>query len=133
MVMMARTRGYTLVELMIAIGIMMMVLGGFATANWMEVKAIRGNYYRAVAMEIVDGEMEALAAGEWRNYAAGEHVITPSADARKNLPEGQFVLTVQRDRVRFEWRPADPATGGTIVREAAIDTTAPPPEGQGAP
>ena len=64
------------------------------------------SYQRAVAMEIVDGEMEALAAGEWRAFPPGTHDYRVHAGAATNLPPGRFILTVQPDMVRLRWQPA---------------------------
>jgi len=75
---------------------------------------------RAVAMEIVDGEMEVLAAGEWRAYPAGSHDYQVRAGALTNLPPGRFLLTIQPPKVRLEWRPQAKDNGGAIMREAVL-------------
>ena len=36
-----------------------------------EQKLCRAYYYRAVVMEILDGELEVLVAGEWRSFKEG--------------------------------------------------------------
>ena len=43
-------------------------------------------------MEIIDGEMEMLHAGDWRNYLDGEHPYKVKANAATNLPPGGFFL-----------------------------------------
>jgi len=81
----------------------------------------RAVYQHAVAMEIVDGEMEVLAAGEWRSFAPGQHEYPIHAIAATNLPPGRFLLTVGTDKVRLEWQPSAKKYGGAVVlREAKI-------------
>ena len=70
-------------------------------------------------MEIVDGEMEALAAGEWAAYGKGSHKYEVRAAAAKNLPPGSFVLTVTEKLVRLEWIPAT-AAGSRVAREVPV-------------
>ena len=77
-------------------------------------------YLRAVAMEIVDGEMELLAAGEWRAFQTGRQPYTVKAESATNLPPGLFVLTVAEDRLRLEWSPQAHRKGGAVVREVKL-------------
>jgi hypothetical protein len=112
--------GWLMLELVAATAIMatalMTVAGSVAYQN----RACRRQYERAVAMEIVDGEMECLAAGEWKAYDTGRHVYSVRSDAAKNLPDGQFILTVTEDHLCLEWMPMSPAVVATITREVAI-------------
>ena len=75
-------------------------------------------YWHAVAMETVDGEMEVLAAGEWRTFSEGEHPYAIHAEAAKYLPAGRFTLSVHGPKLRLEWRPDKMQFGGPITREA---------------
>jgi len=106
-----------LIELTVAIGILSVAFIAFAAAYGSEQKLLKTYYYRAVAMEIVDGEMEALAAGEWKAYGEGTHKYAVRAEAARSLPDGRFVLTVGRGRVRLEWVPDRPGSG--VAREVA--------------
>jgi hypothetical protein len=85
-----------------------------------ERRLARAYYQRAVAMEIVDGEIEVLAAGEWRAFTPGTHEYPVHAGSMTNLPPGHFLLTVQNDKVRLEWQPAVKMHGGAVVREARV-------------
>jgi len=67
--------------------------------------ALRFHYDRAVAMECVDGEMEILAAGAWRNHPVGTNEITFSGNAAKNLHPPTATVIRQADFIRVEWRP----------------------------
>ena len=71
-------------------------------------------------MEIVDGEMEVLLAGEWRMFAPGTREYPIRANAATNLCSGRFLLTVQSNQIRLEWRPDEKHHGGPVVREAMV-------------
>jgi hypothetical protein len=77
-------------------------------------------YQKAVAMEIVDGEIEILAAGGWRNLPEGTRPYAVRADAAANLPPGQFLLTRAGNHLRLEWSAAKKSGIGTIVREVTV-------------
>lgn len=115
-----RERGFALLEVIVAIGIMAVVISAFAAVHWREQMLARDYYYRAVAMEIVDGEMEKLVAGEWRAYAKGSRAYEVEAESAQNLPPGRFTLTVGEKLVRLEWVPANVVAGSRVVRKAAI-------------
>jgi hypothetical protein len=85
-----------------------------------EKRLMRSYYQRAVAMEIVDGELEALAGGEWHAFTPGTHDYSVHALAATNLPPGKFFLTVETNHVRLEWRPAIKQHGGPVVRETSV-------------
>jgi hypothetical protein len=85
-----------------------------------EQKLARAYYNQAIAMEIVDGEMEVLAAGEWRVFKPGSQDYQVRAEAAKNLPPGRFVLTIQEPRVKLEWRPEQEGKGGAVRREVTV-------------
>jgi hypothetical protein len=110
-------RGFLLVELIVAIGILAAVLLPLAFGQWFESNALRTTYQRAVAMELVDGELEILAAGEWRQFGPGRHEYPVHAAAAANLPRGQFTLTVQDKHLRLEWKPESPRHGRGVSRE----------------
>ena len=59
-----------------------------------ERRLARAYYQRAVAMEIVDGEMEVLLAGEWRDFPPGTQDYRVHCGAATNLPPGRFILSV---------------------------------------
>lgn len=109
--------GFLTAELVVAIAILaavMLPLGGM----WFHEARMLRTYYRdAVAMEILDGEMEVLAAGEWRSFLEGRQELKPSATAAKNLPPGKFILTKQPKLLRLEWLPE---RGRKQVREVTL-------------
>ena len=84
-----------LVELLVAMAILAGVLLPLAYSFVSERRLARGSYQRTVAMEIVDGEIEVLLAGEWRAFSPGTHDYQVHAAAATNLPPGHFTLSVQ--------------------------------------
>jgi hypothetical protein len=107
-------------ELVIAISIVALTVLPLALGFLNEQKLCRAYYYRALALEIVDGEMEVLAAGEWRAFQAGTHPFQPLAAAVTNLPPGRFELTISNQVIRLAWLPARRDVGGKVVREVSV-------------
>jgi len=113
--------GVLMTELLIAMAMMVGVLLPLAYSITSEKRLARTAFHRAVAMEIVDGEMEILAAGEWRTLSQGKHEYPIHVAAATNLPPGRFLLTVSTNKVRLEWQPIAKKYGGPVVfREARI-------------
>jgi len=108
-------------ELVIAISIVGLTILPLALGFLSEQKLCRAYYYRALAMEIVDGEMEVLAAGEWRAFEAGTRAFQPKTAAVTNLPPGRFELTISNEAVRLAWLPARRDVGGPVVREVSLE------------
>ena len=115
-----RQCGALMTELMVALAILAGVLLPLAYSLVSERELARSSYQRAVAMEIVDGEMEALVAGEWRAFAPGTQEYRVRATAMTNLPPGKFLLTLEPGHVRLKWQPAVKQHGGAVVREARV-------------
>ncbi len=109
-----------MVELLVAMALLVGTLLPLAYSITSEKRLARALYQRAVAMEIVDGEMETLLAGEWRRFSPGTQNYDVHALAATNLPPGRFVLTVQETKLRLEWRPAVKQHGGPVVREVTV-------------
>jgi len=115
-----RQRGSLMVELLVAMALLIGVLFPLAYSFATERRLARSYYQRAVAMEIVDGEMEALLAGEWRAFSPGTHDYLVHAGAATNLPPGRFILSVQPGRIQLRWQPALKDRGGPVTREAIL-------------
>ena len=111
-------RGGLLTELIVAMAILAVAFFPLAFSYAREHQLLRASYNRAVAMEIVDGEMEVLVAGEWQGFKAGTQPYPIHAASATNLPPGRFSLTVTGKRLRLEWLPDRKDRGGKVVREA---------------
>jgi hypothetical protein len=116
----AREQGAMMTELLVAMAILVVALMPLAFSLTGERRVARAYYQRAVAMEIVDGEMEVLMAGGWRNFAPGTHEYPLRGGAATNLPPGQLLLTVEANKLRLEWKPAVRQHGGHVVREVTF-------------
>ena len=106
--------GFLNFELIVAMAILAAVLLPLGGIWYQEKKLLRAHYRDAIAMEILDGEMEILAAGDWRRFPEGRQELKPTARAAVNLPPGQFLLTREAKRARLEWRPQQ---GRKMARE----------------
>lgn len=115
-----RAGGWLMTEIVIAMGVLAIAMIPLAFSFTREERLARSLYYKAVAMELVDGEMEMLKAGEWKSYPEGVHPYTMRGASLTNLPKGAFVLVRGKDRVRLEWTPAANGKGGSVAREVAI-------------
>ncbi len=106
-----------MVELLVAMAIIGAILLPIAYSIAAERRLTRAIYQRAIAMEIVDGEIEALAAGGWRAFTNGVTEYAVHAEAAQNLPPGRFSLILTPERLRLEWHPSVKMHGGGVVRE----------------
>jgi hypothetical protein len=117
----ARRRGSLLIELLVAMALLTGALPPLALSISSERRLARAYYQRAVAIEIVDGEVEALAAGEWRVFSPGSQDYQPRAGAAVNLPPGKFRLTIADRKLRLQWTPSVRHHGAAVVREASLE------------
>jgi hypothetical protein len=112
-------RGMLTTELVIGMAILVMAVLplGYSLIN--DARALRANYEHSVAMEIVDGEMEILAAGQWRSFPEGTNTYAVHAAAATNLPPGQFRFMRTGNHLQLEWKAAPPRLG-TVMREVTV-------------
>jgi hypothetical protein len=116
----AKTRAALITEWVVAMGVFTLACLPLAFEFLRERDLCHAYYLRAAALEIVDGEMEMLAAGEWRAFKTGRQPYTVKAESATNLPPGEFVLTLTEDRLRLEWSPKVRRKGGAVVREVKL-------------
>jgi hypothetical protein len=110
---------WLMVELLAAIALLTGALLPVAYAFTAERRLARAQYHHAVAMSIVNGELEILAAGGWRGLQPGTHDYPISAGAATNLPPGVFLATFTNRTVRLEWLPAG-KTHAVIKQEVRL-------------
>ncbi len=115
-----RQRGLATVELLFAMSLLVFTVMPLSYSFYREDRLCRAYYQRAIAMELVDGEIEALVAGEWRAFRPGEQPYPVRGMAARNLPVGKFVLTLEEARVRLEWIPEGRDQGGRVTRQASL-------------
>jgi hypothetical protein len=112
--------GSMIAELLVAMSILVLAVLPLAASFASEQREVRRCYQKAVAMEVIDGEMEVLMAGEWREYKEGRQSYSLSAASGKNLPPGKAWLTVSGKRVRLEWSPDVKRGDLKVLREADV-------------
>jgi hypothetical protein len=112
-----KARGLAVMEVVIALGLIASVMLPLAFSFAYEQKLCRTYFFEAVALEIVDGEMEILAAGEWRRFSEGKHVYTVVGKAAQNLPAGKFILSIDQRELELAWVPAKRGQGGKVARK----------------
>jgi hypothetical protein len=115
-----RECGMLMADLFVAMGILAVAIMPLAFSYVHEVRLLRAEYFRGVAMEIVDGEIEILVAGEWRNLPDGSQPYAVHARAAANLPPGRFQLTKTGNHLRLEWASDRRQGIGTVVREVTF-------------
>ena len=113
-------RGMLMTELMVAMAILCIAVMPLGYSLVQDTHWLRANYHHAVAMEIVDGEIEILATGDWRSLPEGTHPYTVHAGAAMNLPEGEFQVTRTGNQIRLQWAPAEHEGYGIIAREVTV-------------
>jgi hypothetical protein len=113
-------RGMAMVEMLVAMGILIFVMIPISMSFFGERREFGVYYHRAIALEVVDGEMEILRAGEWRAFKEGSQSYSVQNPAATNLPPGRFVLTRQDRHLRLQWLPAAKNEGGVVTRETEV-------------
>ena len=112
--------GALLAEAVVALAILAAVMLPLAFTFRQENHVCRDAYFKAVAMEVADGEMETLLAGEWRAFQPGRQPYPAKAPAATNLPPGEWMLTLDSPRLRLEWNPTLRHPAIAVVREAML-------------
>ncbi len=113
-------RAYLEMDMVLAIMILSVAIVPLAFSFARERAVLRAEYVRSVADEIVDGETEILAAGEWKDFPDGAQTYTVPAHAAAELPPGRFELTKNGNHLRLEWLPNKQQGFGAISREITV-------------
>jgi hypothetical protein len=115
--MLRHKRGFLMVDLIVGMAILSLAIVPLGYSFARERQVLRAEYFRSVAMEIVDGEMEILAAGDGKNYPDGSQIYIVHSRAAATLPPGHFQLTKTGNHLRLEWTPDKHKGIGVVVRE----------------
>ena len=103
-------------DVAVAITVLALVFIPLSVSSSGDLDLARRQHFEAVALQLIDGEMDVLLAGERRKYTPGEHQIKPVGEAVQNLPEGEFVLTVHDQKLTLAWVPTKRAKWGRVER-----------------
>ncbi len=112
----ARRRAFLQLDVAVAITVLALVFIPLSVSSSGDLDLARRQYFEAVALQLIDGEMDVLLAGERQKYTTGEHRITPVGESVQNLPEGEFVLTVHDQKLTLAWVPTKRAKWGRVER-----------------
>ena len=112
----ARCRAFLQLDVAVAITVLALVFIPLSVSSSGDLDLARRHYFEAVALQLIDGEMDVLLGGERRKYTTSEHRITPIGEAVQNLPEGEFVLTVHDQKLTLAWVPTKRAKWGRVER-----------------
>jgi hypothetical protein len=115
-----RSRGFLEIDMMVGMAILVLAVMPVAYSIVRERHVLKLEYCRSVADEIVDGEMEILAAGAARNLPDGSQNYIVHAAAAAKLPPGHFQLTKTGSHLRLAWMPDTPCGVGPVVRETTF-------------
>ena len=115
-----RQHGILMVDLAMAMIVLSLAILPLAFLFARERDVLRLDYFRSVADEVVDGEMEILAAGDWKNFPDGARAYPVHSQAAANLPAGHFELTKTGNHLRLEWIPDRRQGIGVVSREVTV-------------
>jgi hypothetical protein len=115
-----RARGFLEVDLLVGLAILSIAILPLGYSFARERQALRLEYLHAVVNELVDGEMEILAAGAAKNLPDGVQNYSVSAPAAARLPRGHFQLTKTGNRLRLEWAADQKCGLSPVIREATL-------------
>jgi hypothetical protein len=114
------TRGFLQVDLVVALAILSIAILPLGYSFARERDLLKIEYQRSVANEIVDGEMEILAAGAARTFPDGTQTYPVQSRAATALPPGHFELTKAGSHLRLEWMPDARRGVGAVIRETTM-------------
>ena len=112
--------GFLQVDLVVALAIFSIGMMPLGYSFVRERQMLKIEYQRSVADEIVDGEMEILAAGAGRDFPDGSQTYPVRSRAATVLPPGHFELTKSGNHLRLEWMPNAHRGVGAVIREATM-------------
>jgi len=122
----SRRRGTTLIEVTVAFIVIVLAMVSAAALVGRHARTVRDLFEEKTAVQIAEGEIEALEARGFDGVGPGETALAPPGAAMEQLRGGRCVLVVERDaedarllrtRVRVRWRPQ-----GNMTREVEVDT-----------
>jgi hypothetical protein len=113
-------RAFLQIDLIVALTILTIAVVPLGYSFARERKVLTAEYYRSVINEIVDGEMEILAAGAAKELPEGAQNIKVLSRAAEKLPPGHFQLTKNGNHLRLEWTPDEKRGVSALVREVEL-------------
>jgi hypothetical protein len=115
-----RCHGFLQFDLVIGLAILGIAVMPLGYAFSRERQTLRMEYRHCVINELVDGEMEILAAGAARNLPDGPQNLPVQSQAVNQLPAGHFELTKSGNHLRLAWLPDEKCGLSAVVRETTL-------------
>ena len=109
-----------MVDLMVALAILTIAMVPLGYSFARERQALHIEYYHSVINEIVDGEMEILAAGAAKDLPDGSQVFPVQSRAAVHLPPGHFQLTKTGSHLHLEWSADGKCGISPVARETTL-------------
>ena len=116
----AKRLAFVQLDVALAVSILLLVFIPFSVTSSSKLDLARRQHFEAVALQMIDGELDVLMAGEWQKFSPGEHKITPPGEAVKTLPVGEFILVVKENQLSIAWVPEKEAKWGRVEREVTL-------------
>jgi hypothetical protein len=115
-----RQHGILQLDLIAALAILTIAIMPLGFSFMRERQVLRNEYHRSVITELVDGEMEILAAGAAKNLPDGSQNLAVQSQALTKVPAGQFQLTKSGNHLQLTWTPDAKCGVSAVVREATL-------------
>jgi hypothetical protein len=115
-----RRRGFLQIDLTAALVLLTLAIVPLGFAFTRERQVLKIEYQRAVINELVDGEMEILAAGAAKKFPDGAQNYSVRSRAAEQLPPGHFQLTKNGTHLKLEWLPGEKRGVSAVTREAVL-------------
>ena len=108
------------IDLIVGLAILTLAVVPLGYSFARERQALHNEYRRSVIVELVDGEIEILAAGAAKYLPGGVQNYSVASHAAENLPPGHFQLTKTGGRLRLEWLPDEKCGVSAVARETTF-------------
>ena len=115
-----RCLAFIQLDIAVAIVILGLIFIPLSVTSSAKLDLARRHHFEAVALNLIDGEIDVLLAGEIKKYKLGKSLITPPGEAVGSLPKGEFILTLNEKTIKLEWVPKKLTKWGRIQREVNL-------------
>ena len=115
-----RCLAFIQLDIALAIVILGLIFIPLSVTSSAKLDLARRHHFKAVALNLIDGEIDVLLAGEIKKYKPGESLITPPGEAVGSLPKGEFILTLNDKIFKLEWVPEKSTKWGRVQREVNL-------------
>jgi hypothetical protein len=113
-------RGFLEVDMLVGLAIFAIAMMPLGLLFAHERQALKIEYYRSVAIELVDGEMEILAAGAAQDIPDGSRIYPVRSRAAAALPQSHFQVTKNGNHLRLEWSADQKGGIRPVIREITL-------------